>query len=308
MKLSSEKRLSLSLGVTVVILLAEVAGGILSNSLALLSDAGHVLTDAFALGLSVIASRIGRRPSDYRATYGYQRVGLLAAVINGLSLLAIAAFIFYESYKRFMAPPQIDTPVMLSIAVFGLAGNILMAFIIGREHEDLNIKSAWLHVLGDTLSSVGVIASGIVIYLTGWVYADPFASVIIGLVILSGGARVVKEASLIFLEMTPAGFHAEEIAKEICAMPEVMGIHDVHIWSVAHQRVAFSAHIWVHDQKLSEIEGIRKKIEALLTGMGAGHIILQFECAECQNGGIYCQIPEKSHAGSHAAHHHHGEH
>lgn len=309
MKLSSEKRLSLTLAVTIVILIAEVVGGLLSNSLALLSDAGHVLTDAFALGLSVIAARISRRPSDYRATYGYQRVGLLAAVINGLSLLAIAAFIFYESYKRFLTPPQIDVPVMLSIAAFGLAGNILMAFIIGRKHEDLNIKSAWLHVLGDTLSSIGVIASGIVIYLTGWVYADPIASIVIGLVILSGGARVVKEASLIFLEMTPAGFHAEDIAKEICDMPEVMGIHDVHIWSLAHQRVAFSAHIWVHDQKLSETEGIRSKIEAMLTEMGAGHIILQFECAECQNGGIYCQIPEKAHRrGAVPLHHHHEGH
>jgi cobalt-zinc-cadmium efflux system protein len=308
MKFSPEKRLGLTLVVTIVILIAEVAGGLLSNSLALLSDAGHVLTDAFALGLSLIAARISLKPSDYRATYGYQRVGLLAAVINGLSLLAIAAFIFYESYRRFMTPPGIDAPVMISIAAFGLAGNILMAFIIGRKHEDLNIKSAWLHVLGDTLSSVGVIASGIVIYLTGWVYADPLASVIIGLVILSGGARVVKEASLIFLDLTPAGFHAEEIAKEICDMPGVMGVHDVHIWSLAHRRVAFSAHIWVHDQKLSETEGIRRKIEAMLTQMGTSHIILQFECAECQNGGIYCQIPEKIHPGSGLPlrHHHEG--
>lgn len=290
MHLNGEKRLILSFGITFLILLAEVVGGLMSNSLALLSDAGHVLTDAFALGLSIIASRISRRPSDYRATYGYQRVGLLAAVINGLSLLAISGFIFYEAYHRFVAPPRIDTFLMLGTAAFGLAGNILMAFIIGHEHEDLNIKSAWLHVLGDTLSSVGVMVSGAIIYFTGWGYADPIASVIIGTVIISGGARVVKEAAVIFLEMSPAGLHAEEIAKKLCGMPDVMGVHDVHLWSVAHERVAFTAHIWVHDQKLSEVESIRKKIEALLSEMGIGHVIIQFECAECAENELYCQL------------------
>jgi cobalt-zinc-cadmium efflux system protein len=287
---SAEKRLRLSFLVTVLILIAEVAGGIISNSLALLSDAGHVLTDIFALGLSLIAARISRKPSDHRATYGYKRVGLLAAVINGLSLLVISGFISFEAYKRFTAPPEINLPLMLLIAAFGFVGNIVMALIIGREHEDLNIRSAWLHVMGDTLSSLGVILSGTIIYFTGWIYADPIAGLFIALVILTGGIRVVREAITIFLEMTPKGFNAEEIAKKICDMTEVMGVHDVHIWSVAHKRVAFSAHIWVHDQKLSEVEVTRKKIEHMLGDVGIGHIILQFECAECENGSIYCQI------------------
>jgi cobalt-zinc-cadmium efflux system protein len=287
---SAEKRLRLSFMVTILILIAEVAGGILSNSLALLSDAGHVLTDIFALGLSLIAARISRKPSDHRATYGYQRVGLLAAVINGLSLLVIAGFISFEAYKRFATPPQINVALMLVIAAFGLVGNVVMALIIGREHEDLNIRSAWLHVIGDTMSSLGVILSGTIIYFTGWIYADPIAGLFIALVILTGGIRVVREATTIFLEMTPKGFHAEEIAKKICDMPDVMGVHDVHIWSVAHKRVAFSAHIWVHDQKLSEVEITRKRIERMLGDMGIGHIMLQFECAECENGSIYCQI------------------
>ncbi len=294
MALQAEKRLSLSFSITLFIFLAEITGGLLSNSLALLSDAGHVLTDAFALALSLIAARIGRRPSDHRATYGYQRVGLLAAVINGLSLLGIAGFIFLEAYRRFLSPPGIDTTLMLGVACLGLGGNIAIALIIGREHEDLNIRSAWLHVLGDTLSSLGVIASGVVIAATGWGYADPVASVVIGGVILFGGVRVVKEALVIFLEMTPAGLHAEDIAKRICAMPDVLGVHDVHIWSVAHRRIAFTAHVWVHDQKLSETEGIRTRIERLLADMGIGHVILQFECAECENGGIYCQTGAES--------------
>jgi cobalt-zinc-cadmium efflux system protein len=292
MGMSGEKRLGLSLAVTAAIFIAEVAGGLLSNSLALLSDAGHVFTDSFALGLSMVAARISRKPSDYRATYGYQRVGLLAAVINGLSLVIIAAFIFFEAYQRITSPPSINVPLMLLIASFGLFGNVVMALIIGRDHEDLNIRSAWLHVLGDTLSSLGVIISGVVIYFTHWVYADPVASAFIGIVILSGGMRVVREAFSIFMEMTPAAFHPEEIAKKICDISEVMGVHDIHIWSVAHRHIAFSAHIWVHDQRLSEVEGIRKRIEGMLTGMGINHIMLQFECSECQNGSLYCQIHE----------------
>jgi cobalt-zinc-cadmium efflux system protein len=292
MTMDAEKRLTLSLGVTAVVFLAEVIGGIVSNSLALLSDAGHIFTDAFAISLSITAARIGRRPSDYRATYGYQRIGLLAAVINGLSLLLIASFIFFESYKRFVSPFRVDVTLMLSIAGFGLFGNIIMAFIIGRKHDDLNIRSAWLHIMGDTLSSIGVIISGLIIYLTGWVYADPIASALIGIIILSGGVRVVKDALTIFLEMAPQGFHAEEIVEELCKIPEVLGVHDVHIWSVIHKRIAFTAHVRVHDQKLSEAERIREKIHETLRGKGISHIILQLECAECATNGLYCQIHE----------------
>lgn len=302
MKLTTEKRLILTFSITLLILIAEVLGGLLSNSLALLSDAGHVLTDAFALGLSMIAARIGKRPSDYRATYGYQRVGLLAAIINGLSLLSISLFIFLDSYHRFISPPPINIAVMLPIAISGLIGNLIMAFILGRGHHDLNIKSVWLHVLGDTLSSVGVIISGIIVYLTGWAYADPLAGVMIGLVIIFGGIRVVKEAAGIFLELVPKGFDVEDIAKRIAGLPEVMGIHDVHLWSVAHKRVSFSGHIWVHDQKLSELEPLRAKIEDLLRELKISHILLQFECAECETNGLYCQLHTMEE--DHDDHHH----
>jgi len=288
--MTSEKRLIASFAITVFIFLAEVLGGILSNSLALLSDAGHVLTDAFALGLSMIAARVSRRPSDYRATYGYQRFGLLAAIINGLSLVAISLFIFIESYHRFLAPPQINIAVMLPIAAGGLAGNIVMALILGHGHEDLNVKSAWLHVLGDTLSSVGVIVSGVIIYFTGWEYADPVTGVLIGLIIITGGVRVVREASGIFLEMVPKGFDVEALARELCALPDVMGVHDIHVWSLAHRRVAFTAHIWVHDRKLSELAPLRKRIEDMLRAMMIHHILLQFECAECETNALYCQV------------------
>jgi len=290
MKMTLEKRLLLSFTLTLLILFAEVIGGIISKSLALLSDAGHMLTDVFALGLSMIAMRIGRRPSDRRATFGYQRIGLLAAVFNAVSLIVIALFIFYESYHRFLSPAQIHTTTMLTIAGVGLIGNILIALILGHSHKDLNIKSAWLHVLGDTLSSVGVIISGIIIYYTGWLYADPVASILIGIIILFGGIRVIREALTIFLEMAPAGFDVETIIKKVAEIPGVMGIHDVHLWSPSHRNVAFSAHIWVHDQKLSEVAGLRRTIEEALMAMDIRHIMLQFECAECETNGLYCQI------------------
>jgi len=289
-KLNLEKRLLLSFTLTLLILFAEIIGGIVSKSLALLSDAGHMLTDVFALGLSMIAMRIGRKPSDRRATFGYQRIGLLAAVINAASLGVIALFIFYESYHRFLSPPQIHTSTMLIIAGIGLIGNILIALILGHSHKDLNMKSAWLHVLGDTLSSVGVIISGVIIFYTGWPYADPMASILIGIIILFGGIRIVKEAFTIFLEMTPTGFDAEKIVKKIAEIPGVMGIHNVHLWSPSHRNVAFSAHIWVHDQKLSEVSGLRRTIEETLMVMDIRHIMLQFECAECETNGLYCQI------------------
>ena len=285
-----EKRLLLSFALTLLILFAEVIGGIVSKSLALLSDAGHMLTDVFALGLSMIAMRIGRKPSDRRATFGYQRIGLLAAVINAVSLIIIAFFVFYESYHRFISPLQIHTTTMLIFAGIGLTGNILIALILGHSHKDLNIKSAWLHVLGDTLSSVGVVISGVIIIYTGWLYADPVASIFIGVIILFSGIRVVKEALMIFLEMTPTGFDLENIARKIAEIPGVMGIHNVHFWSPSHRNVAFSAHIWAQDQKLSEVTGIRKTIEEALMAMDIRHIMLQFECAECETNGLYCQI------------------
>jgi len=289
-----ESRLALSLLITLVIMAGEVAAGFLSNSLALLSDAGHMFTDAFALGLALIAARIARRTPDYRATFGYQRVGLLAAVINGMSLLGISLVIFLEAYRRMFEPPQINTSVMLIAASVGLLANLFMAFILRHGHHDLNIKSAWLHVLGDTLSSVGVIVSGVIIAATGWTYADPVAGFLIGSIILVGGWRVVSEATRVFLELAPREHNVEEIVKELCNMPEVLGVHDVHLWSVTHGRVAFTAHVWVHDQTVSRSQELSEKIKEMLQARGISHVTLEFQCAECEGRGIYCEThPEE---------------
>ena len=286
----SQKRLFLSLLITIGILVAEVIGGIMSHSLALLSDAGHVLTDAFALGLSLIALLIMKRPSDYRATYGYQRIGLIAALINGVSLVVIAIFIFLEAYKRFNSPPEINTSVMLTIAAAGLVGNLITAWVLGHKHDDLNMKSVWLHVLGDTISSVGVIAAGLVIKYTGWLLADTIASGVVGVMIIIGGTRVIKETLWILLELSPIGFRAEDISTKIAGLPEVRSIHDVHIWSIGHGIPAFSGHVQVLDQKISETDTIRKKIERLLVDQGIKHAVIQMECADCCNNDLYCNV------------------
>ncbi len=300
MAASYQARFIWSIVVTFIILAGEVIGGLLSNSLALLSDAGHVLTDAFALGLSLIALNISRRPSDYRATYGYQRIGILAALINGCSLVVIAVFIFFETYRRLIAPPDVQSGLMLFVAVLGLLGNMIMMWVIGHQHTDLNVKSAFLHVFGDTISSAGVIIAGLVIMFTGWKLADPIAGGIVGVIIVVGGARVIKQALWIFLELSPLNLHSEEISRMICGMQEVMGVHDVHLWSIGHGIPAFSAHVLIGDRRISETDTVRKAIEEELAHMGIRHTVLQMECAECESNGLYCQI-----AGADEAEHHH---
>jgi len=276
--------------ISALIFIGEFLGGIISNSLALLSDAGHVLTDTFALGLSLIAAEIAKRPSDFRATYGYHRFGLMAALLNGLSLVGISIYIFYESYRRLLRPVDIDLSVMLPIAFIGLSGNLIMTLMLSKGHEDLNLRSAWLHVLGDTLSSIAVIISGGVIYLTGWKTVDPLTGILIGLIIIIGGIRVIKESLHIFLELTPPGFKTEEIVKEIKEINGILGIHDVHLWSITKGQIAFSCHIYVKDQRLSELECIKRSVEEVLKKKGINHIALQFECKECEETGIYCRL------------------
>lgn len=290
MMLHVEKRLMWAIAVTIFILGGEVIGGLMSNSLALLSDAGHNLTDTLALSLSLIASIITHQPAGKKATYGYHRMGVLAATINGVILVAVALFIFIEAYQRFVSPPAINTGIMLVMAFIGLLGNLLAASLIKAEHHDLNMKSAWLHLIYDTISSVGVIIAGLIIYYTGWRVADPIASVFVGLFVIVGGISVLGEALRTFLELTPLGVDIEDISREIAELPDVRGIHDVHIWSIAPGSLAFSAHLWVHDQALGSADRIRETVERKLAHMGIRHTVLQLECAECYNGGIYCQI------------------
>ncbi len=284
----SEKRLLITLCISLSILIMEVIGGILSNSLALLSDAGHVFTDSLALSLSLLAAVISRKPSDSLATFGYQRIGLLAAIINGFSLLGIAFFIFFEGYQRFISPPAINSTLMLWVAIIGLFGNLIMATVLSKGHHDLNIKSAWLHIMGDLLASTGVVIAAVVIILTGFRTADPIASVIVALLILVGGIRVVWEALRVFLEMAPAGFNLDEIERSLLSIPEVEGVHDIHLWSISHGTPSFSAHIWIAEKDLIKADLIRSRIESILSDLGISHTILQLESSECDENIKYC--------------------
>ena len=290
MKTRHEKQLIWAIVVTCIVLAGEAAGGLIANSLALLSDAGHVLTDVFALGLSLVAISIGKRAADHRATYGYQRFGVLAALINGSSLVVISGLIFVETYRRFFAPPEINSGLMLTVAFVGLIGNFVMARLLRGNHADLNMKSARLHVIGDILTSAGVIIAAVVIRVTGWRLADPIAGAIVGIIIIYGGGRVIKEALWVFLELSPLGFHAEEISKTICGIEHVLGVHDVHVWSIGHGVPAFSAHVLMSDRKISETDHVRREIEEKLADLGIRHTVLQMECAECRANGLYCQI------------------
>lgn len=285
----SEKRLFVTLCISLTILIGEVIGGIVSNSLALLSDAGHVFTDSLALSMSLIAAIISRKPSDARATFGYQRIGLLAAIINGISLLGISVYIFVESYHRFFSPFEIDSKLMLWVATAGLAGNIVMAFVLSKGHHDLNIKSAWLHIIGDLFASIGVIIAALVIYFTGFRAADPLASIIVGALILLGGLRVVREALAVFLEMVPKGFNIEEINDAIMSIPQVIDVHDLHLWSISHGTPSFSAHIRVSDINLSKVDIIRKEIESVLADFGIHHTVIQIECTQCEDDNTFCK-------------------
>ena len=299
-----QRRLAITLGITLAILIAEVVGGFISNSLALLSDAGHVLTDAFALGLSLMAARISIWPRSPRATYGYHRVALIAAAINGLSLVLIAGFIFYESIERFMSPPEIDLSVMMPVAVGGLMANLLMAGILGSGHKDLNIKSAWLHVIGDTLSSVGVIVSGVIIHYTGWSMADPLAGLLIGAIIITGGGRVLRESVHILLDMAPSNYDVGQLRETIEGMEGVAGLHHVHLRSLSHGQYSFSAHLCVRDMMLSEAEEIKHEVEAMLNEWGIGHVLLQLESAGDKDACGPCATGSHEHGHGHDHHGH----
>ncbi len=290
MKDSPTKRLFITLIITFLIFFVELIGGIFSNSLALLSDAGHVFTDSIAIILSLIASIIVKRPSDKKATYGYQKIGILAAFINGVSLIVIAVFIFFEGYRRLLDPPVINSSVMLTVAFFGFLGNLVMALILGHKHEDLNIKSAWLHVIGDTISSVSVILAGLIIKYTQWLIIDPIISWLVGFIIIYGGIRILKDSLSIFLDFVPKGLEVNEIIDKIRNINCISDIHDVHIWSIGYGIPAFSAHVVVDVISMHEADIIRNKIEEELEKMGIKHSVIQMESYRCDRKSFYCEL------------------
>ena len=290
-----QRRFVLSLALTGVIFIVEFVGGLWTGSLALLADAGHVFMDAFALGLSYLALRVAVLPPNDRHTYGYQRMQILAALANGVTLLLIAIEILREAWERAKAPQPIQAGPMLIIAVIGLVVNIVVAYVLHEhEHDDVNTRSAFLHVIGDTLASVGVIGAGVIILFTGWTWVDPLVSVLIGLLILVSVGRLLKETVHILAEGMPDGMRAGDVADAIRGVPGVVDIHDLHVWTVAPGYVALSAHAVLADQALSETDQVMVTLKHVLRDtFDIEHTTIQFECANCC-GTQACQLAPNS--------------
>ena len=246
----------LALVTTSVILVAEFVGGLLSNSLALLADAGHMLSDALALLLAYLAVSFASRPPTRSKTYGWHRLEILAALVNGVVLVAISGFIGWEAYERLLEPPAVDAPLMMGVAVVGLIANGLGLFFLSGHTHSLNLRSAYLHVLGDLLSSVAVVVGGMVMLATDAYWIDPALSALIAAVIVVGAWRVLRESVDVLLEAMPAGIEYSEVEGAISALGGVEGVHDLHIWSLTSGVNALSCHVEVKRERLGECEGI----------------------------------------------------
>jgi cobalt-zinc-cadmium efflux system protein len=288
------RRIAQALGLTGLVFAAEVVGGLWTGSLALLSDAAHVFLDAFALGLSYVAIRLSALPADDRHTYGFHRLRVLAALANGLTLIFVTAVIFREAWVRVRHPEPVLAGPMLAVAVGGLVVNVVVALILrGHDHEDLNVRSAFLHVVGDAMASVGVIAAGIVILFTGWTLADPLAGALVGLIILVGSVRLVREAVHILAEGVPAGFAAADVGAAMAQVPGVLEVHDLHVWTLSPGFAALSAHVLVDDQALGQTQSVMGLLKQhLREQFRIEHTTIQFECANCGQGTVVC-APER---------------
>lgn len=302
-----ENRFILSMIFTAAILIVEVIGGYWTGSLALLSDAAHVFMDIFALALSYLALRLSALPADDRHTYGFHRLEVVAALINGVTLAYIAIEIFRESWVRWLSPQPIKSVEMLVIAVIGLVVNLVVAFVLGghahehddeegaeahEEAEDLNVRSAYLHVLGDAISSVGVIVAAGLIWWTGWQWVDPLMSIFIGVIIVISSWRVLKSSLHILVEGVPKHLSVEKIGQSMASVPGVQDVHDLHVWSICSGHIALSAHIITADQKLTDGDGIMAEIKARLKKFGIEHTTIQLECEACGQGANLSVSPQ----------------
>lgn len=287
------KVLNWSLAATVLFVAVEIAAGLQARSLALLSDAGHNFTDALALLLAAAAFYFQSRPADEVKTYGYHRAGVLAAFVNALTLLLLSLYIFYESYRRFFAPQEVHELTMLVVAGLGLAVNAgIMWGLRGGRERDLNVRAAFLHMLGDALGSVGIILGAIVIRYTGWYWIDPALSVLIGALIVWTSWAIVKDSLNILLEGLPRGMRLQAVIEAIRGVDGVLGVHDLHVWSLGSRVHALSCHVVIPDLPLSTSGAILERINGeLARRFQIHHATIQFEHELCALSESGCSIP-----------------
>src|SRR5712692_10013886 len=255
-----------ALALTCIILVVELAGGVVSHSLALLSDAGHVLTDVFALGLAWFAVEQSKRPADRRRSYGYQRVSILAALVNSVTLIVIVLAIAFEAVRRMTHPEPVQGVVVIVSALAAIAVNAYVVFGLRRRGKTLNLRAALLHVTGDIGASVGVLVAGVVILLTGWLYIDPLLSLGIAVLIAYGAWRIVRETVNLLLEGTPTNINLGDVTGEITKTERVISAHDLHVWALSSEEMAHSVHVVLEDCPLGDAEHVVRDLEGRLCG------------------------------------------
>jgi cobalt-zinc-cadmium efflux system protein len=281
--LDSRRRLSLVLMLTAIYMVAEAVGGWWAGSLALLADAGHMLTDAAALALALIAVWFSARPATSSKTFGYHRLEILAALVNGVALVVISLLIFFESYQRWFSPPTVRSNVVILVASGGLVINVVCAWVLHGHHQiDLNIRGAWLHVIGDALGSIGAIVAGVLMSLYGWYAADPLFSALIGILIVWSSWMLIRESTNVLLEGTPAHINLAAVEESILRTEGVDDVHDLHIWTITSGREALSAHV-IHAYSISQSELLKELRTKLHDRFGVDHLTIQMETPDFED-------------------------
>ncbi|MBW2568071.1 MAG: cation transporter [Deltaproteobacteria bacterium] len=284
--------LLITLVLNFIIPVAQVIGGLLANSIALISDAAHNFSDFAAVLISYVAFRVGRKGASPENTFGYRRAEVMAALINGAILVGASIFIVYEAVIRFLHPKPVIGGIVMILAGVGILGNGFSAWLLHRDSKDnLNIRGAFLHMMGDLLTSVVVLISGVILIFKPWYWLDPLLSLLIVVFILKNCWDIIKEATAVLMNATPKGIDIQKIKDFIENIPEVCAVHYLHVWKVSSAGIAFSCHVEIDDQLVSQTEVLAEKIRhELYHRFGIDHPILQFETVQCGNGGLLCEI------------------
>lgn len=275
------KVLQWSVVATLAFVVVEIIAGLRAHSLALLSDAGHNFTDALSLVLAAIAVLLETRPANKVKTFGYQRAGVLAAFVNALTLLLISAIILYESVQRFLTPEPVQEWTMLVVAGLAFLVNFVIMWSLHRDKDDLNVRAAFIHMLGDALGSLGIMAGAVIIHFTGWQQVDPILSIVIAFLIVWTAWDIIKESLNILLEGLPRGMELGTVTTAMRKVEGVIDVHDLHIWSLGSNKHALSCHVQIADMPPSESESILKRLNDVLCGFHIHHTTVQFEHAHC---------------------------
>jgi cobalt-zinc-cadmium efflux system protein len=290
-----DRRLILSLALNLLITLLQIAGGIIANSLGLLSDAAHNLSDVVALGLSLWAVRLGRRTATPRRTFAYKRAEILVAMFNSAVLVAISIYIIVEAVRRLLDPQPVEGLWVIGFAAGGLVINGVAALLLRSHHHDLNLRSAFLHLVGDAVTSFGVMLSGLVVYLWDWSYADALVSILVSLWIGREAFGIVRRTVNVLMEGTPEGVEFAAVEKAMLAVPGVQGVHDLHIWSISSNDLALSAHVEAEDAALSETGALVAAVKDVLAReFSVGHVTLELETVGGECAGSTCDLPSEN--------------